>query len=47
MQPAGFVAEEVGAEDFDRLSVAHGLSLGVETLMKITAKEASDRQWGL
>jgi hypothetical protein len=46
VQPAEFVADGIGAEDFDRLSVAHGLSMGVENLMKITAKEASDRQWG-
>jgi hypothetical protein len=45
MQPEKFRAEGVGAEDFDRMSVAHGLSMGAETLMKITAKEASDRQW--
>jgi hypothetical protein len=44
-QPRNFVAGGVGVEDFDRLSVAHGLSMGAETLMKITAKEASDRQW--
>jgi hypothetical protein len=25
--------------------VAHGLSMGVETLMRITAKEISDGQW--
>lgn len=43
--PTNFLADDVGAEDFDRLSAAHGLSLGSETLMKITAKEASDRQW--
>lgn len=44
-QPEKFRAESIGATDFDRLSVAHGLSMGVETLMRITAKEASDRQW--
>jgi hypothetical protein len=44
-QPEKFRASAIGATDFDRLSVAHGLSMGVETLMKITAKEASDRQW--
>jgi hypothetical protein len=47
MHPARFVADDVGAEDFDRLSVAHGLSMGVETLMRITARESSDKQWGL
>jgi hypothetical protein len=45
-QPEKFRATAIGATDFDRLSVAHGLSMGVETLMRITAKEASDRQWG-
>jgi hypothetical protein len=45
-QPEKFRAAGIGATDFDRLSVAHGLSMGVETLMRITAKEASDRQWG-
>jgi len=44
-QPEKFRASGIAATDFDRLSVAHGLSMGVETLMKITAKEASDRQW--
>jgi hypothetical protein len=44
-QPDTFHAPGIGAQDFDRLSVAHGLSMGTETLMRITAKEASDRQW--
>jgi hypothetical protein len=45
MQPEKFRARGVGAEDFDRMSVAHGLSMGADTLMRITAKEISDRQW--
>lgn len=44
-QPEKFRAASIGAADFDRLSVAHGLSMGVETLMRITAKEASDPHW--
>jgi hypothetical protein len=44
-QPDKFRASGIAATDFDRLSVAHGLSMGVETLMRITAKEASDQQW--
>jgi hypothetical protein len=41
-QPDKFRAAAIGPTDFDRLSVAHGLSMSVETLMRITAKEASD-----
>jgi len=44
-QPEKFRTSTIGATDFDRLTVANGLSVGVETLMRITAKEASDRQW--
>ena len=43
-QPQNFRAAGIDAADFDRVSVAHGLAMGVETLMKITAKEASDGQ---
>jgi hypothetical protein len=45
MKPDKFVVNGVESEDFDRLSVAHGLSLSSETLLQITAKEMSDRQW--
>lgn len=45
MQPDKFRANGISADDFDRMSVAHGLSMGADTLLKITAKEMSDRQW--
>jgi hypothetical protein len=45
MKPEKFIASGVDSNDFDRLSVAHGLSLSSETLLQITAKEMSDRQW--
>lgn len=45
MKPENFVCNGVADEDFDRLSVAHGLSLSGETILQITAKEMSDRQW--
>jgi hypothetical protein len=45
MKPDKFIVSGVESDDFDRLSVAHGLSLSSETLLQITAKEMSDRQW--
>jgi len=45
MKPDNFFVPGVESHDFDRLSVAHGLSLSSETLLQITAKELSDRQW--
>jgi len=45
MKPDKFIVGGVESDDFDRLSVAHGLSLSSETLLQITAKEMSDRQW--
>jgi hypothetical protein len=45
MNPDRFIVSGVESDDFDRLSVAHGLSLSSETLLQITAKEMSDRQW--
>jgi hypothetical protein len=43
MKPDKFFVNGVPDEDFDRLSVAHGLSLSAETILQITAKEMSDR----
>jgi hypothetical protein len=45
MKPDKFIVSGVEPDDFDRLSVAHGLSLSSEILLQITAKEMSDRQW--
>jgi hypothetical protein len=45
MKPEKFIVDGVESDDFDRLSVAHGLALSSETLLQITAKEMSDRQW--
>jgi hypothetical protein len=45
MKPDKFFVNGVADEDFDRLSVAHGLSLSAETILQISAKEMSDRQW--
>ena len=45
MKPDKFIVSGVESNDFDRLSVAHGLSLSSETILQITAKEMSDRQW--
>jgi hypothetical protein len=40
--PTGFVLGPTLADDFDRLSVAHGLTYGVDDLMKITASIHAD-----
>lgn len=45
MKPDKFIVSGVEPDDFDRLSVAHGLSLSSESLLQITSKEMSDRQW--
>jgi hypothetical protein len=45
MKPDRFFVSGVESDDFDRMSVAHGLSLSSETLLQITSNEMSDRQW--
>jgi len=45
VQPDNFMVSGISSDEFDRLSVAHGLSLSSETILQITAKEMSDRQW--